>query len=225
MTTVSKYGYNETEHYLMIGFGLMSHTFMIPLLVMTYKQKKFHKTFIIGLTFFCSIMFRMIDALELDIMFLLEEEWCTLCNVGTMAGIWMLIIDLMDNRNPDADLQLQLTSIAIALIMQEKYPFDLRYTLIPMVLYVFVVICVLLRRKRMPQYSNVKMVRKGAFLLIGALVFFYYGLDNHKDYLRISNCLWKISMSLSAFYLLQAYNKNGTELRMIDVFKDKLHVE
>jgi hypothetical protein len=169
-------------------------------------------------------MHRLLDAFELDIVFCLDEEWCTLENIGTMTIIWMILIDLMDNRDPDIDLQLSLTSLGIAMLLQERYPLVLEFTYIPMICYFVLAIVVVIKRGRLPRYNNPNMLLRGLILFIGALLFWYKGLDNHRDYLRISNCLWKISASLAGFYLMQVYNTKGTEFSMFQVL-DKKFVE
>ena len=53
----------------------------------------------------------------------------------------------------------------------------------------------------MPYYPIKKVVKRGLIVLGVGLIFFYLGLDEFNDYLRIWHGIWHLHVSYSALYI------------------------
>jgi len=225
MISLSRSDYSVPEEYLMLSFAWVTHVFMLPIIIFTYKTKQYWITFVSVLTFISSLMYRTLDTLNGYHMFLEEQSWHRLCNIGTIASLLMVIVHLMDNQNQDLDVQLNYAAFTVALIIQEPDPWHLGYTFGPLMFGMVLAALIIYTRRRFPKYENNKLFTKGIVLVMIGCFFFLAGLNMFKDYLRIYNGMWRIVTSWGCFYLMQTKRRVENELSFFDVFSDKIHFE
>ena len=136
------------------------------------------------------------------IIFLPQLKWHELDNIGAICSLNSLIL-VLTSYFPDLDKQDKLNyfSIFIALIFQQKGPWDILNTLYPIFLFLFIALYDILKRG-LPKFNRDALYFGGSVLMI-AIAMFVKGLDDGNDYLRIYHSLWHVSIGVSSFYLYQ----------------------
>lgn len=93
----------------------------------------------------------------------------------------------------------------LSIIMQEKDPWNLTYTIVPCVACVFLSIILRIRqRKHIAVHYNMKELRMGGIALLVGLYFFIVGLNEKTDYLRINHGIWHLQAAIFSYYFLNA---------------------
>lgn len=101
--------------------------------------------------------------------------------------------------------------------MQEKDPWNVGYTVAPCVLFAIVAIGIryYLRKSRKVHYDRRNMMIALVPFCFG-LGFFYLGLDDRNDYLRIFHGAWHICASIFGYYCLTSVTVIGNEGKSMD---------
>ena len=134
-------------------------------------------------------------------IYLTELEWHRLDNVFVIAGICIFILHMTGNSHSRVLVYL---ALVVSILFQERYPWDLRFTIAPIVLFSLVA-CI----NRLLHWHQVKVVynwpyclKTGGLLAVGSY-FFIKGLDEYDDYLRFNHGMWHL-FSGAIYYGLQA---------------------
>jgi len=206
----SKYGYNTGEQLIMLLTTGVTNVMGLPVTIYLYRMQRYFEAFIGVFTVFTSFMYHSVESVD-TVFFLDEGQWHRLDNIGAITGFMMIFVYLMDNRDHYLDLQLLLGCLFIAILAQEKDPWNLFYTIVPICMACIAWLVVLKFRKRKPQF-NFPIFGKSTFFLFIAACCFAVGLDEHRDYLRIYHGLWHMFVGISSFYFWQAKLVKGQEL-------------
>src|SRR5690606_9921237 len=129
-----KYGYGGGEQIAMLFITALTNFSGLPTVIYLYRMRKYFESFCAFFTVFTSFMYHAVESINNDNIFLTEEQWHRLDNIGSITCFIMISIHLMDNRNPDLDLQLYLGAFFLVIFAQEKDPWNLNYTLVPIAL-------------------------------------------------------------------------------------------
>jgi predicted membrane channel-forming protein YqfA (hemolysin III family) len=122
----------------------------------------------------------------------------------------------MDNEDKFNNEVLYSLALTMSIICQERDPWNITYTLIPIVIFFTVYLLNRIFRRKGTKFNR-KMLRKGLFFYFCAMPFFYFALDEYTDYLRIAHGVWHLVVSVGAFYFWQLKEKEGTEATYFDV--------
>ena len=131
----------------------------------------------------------------------------------------MLFVYLMDNKNKEIDEKLNFTGFFIVLLAQETAPWDLKYTIIPISFFIFIMIGKFIRRRRIPNY-NPKMKKIAFPIFCFAILCFLKGTDEFNDYLRFFHGMWHLFVGIGGFYAWQLNTKNGEEISLRFFFEN-----
>ena len=77
-------------------------------------------------------MYHCCDSIQGD-LFMSELQWHRLDNIGALMCFSILFTFLMDNRNRDLDQKINLFELFVHLILQEKDPWNVNYTIFPII--------------------------------------------------------------------------------------------
>jgi hypothetical protein len=132
----------------------------------------------------------------------------------------------MDNEDKFHNEVLYSLALTISIICQERDPWNINYTLLPIGIFFTIYLLNRIFGKRGTKFNR-KMLRKGLCYYFSALPFFYFALNEYTDYLRIAHGVWHLVVSVGAFYFWQLKEKEGTEASFLDVLlnKHKFEVE
>lgn len=184
---------------------------VLPCLMMMFRRKMLYQFYIGVFTLITSFMYHTLESIEVPYFILSEYEWHKLDNVGSITCFIMLIIYLGDSRSPELDTHLNYSGLIIVLISQEKDTWNVLFTVWPILLWLFIVVSCCVFRDRKPNLRNKKMFRRGILVMFIAFFFFYKGLDEFKDYLRMSHGMWHMCVAISSFYIWQSKVPEGEE--------------
>ena len=151
-----------------------------------------------------SFMYHLCDSLQLyggRGIILGEGAWHRLDNVGSILCFVVLLIHFTDYAD---ELHANLNKFGmlwLVLIAQEYAPWDLRFTVGPIALQICIMVAkrVLVDNATLPPIDP-RMAWRAAFLQGVAFVFFYFGLDEHSDPMRISHGLWHTFSAVASQY-------------------------
>jgi len=156
---------------------------------------------------FISIFYHCTEALPKQRWILHEGNWHRLDNVGSITSFTLLMIYLMDiSHYPKLRAFFELTQFGITLLIQERDPWNLNNTLVPILFWT--VVCFL---KHITTYFiygdspnyNWRNFKIGLGIMLIAVVFFAKGLDDRNDYLRLYHSLWHFFVTISSYWLWQ----------------------
>lgn len=125
----------------------------------------------------------------------------------------------------DDDAQLRWTVFLISLVIQEKEPFNVIYTIIPCLFFTALGLTLRFyyRNTRKVVYNKRNMLIALIFVVFGVF-FFLLGLDDANDYLRAYHGMWHICAAIFGYFCLTSVHvvdiaaklkqeESGTELQ------------
>jgi len=219
MGTHHKYGYNDTEMFFMVITTALTNLSCVPGLMLVYRRKMIHQVFIGLFAALTSFMYHLSESLDTNDLGLTELQWHKLDNIGSIGCFCSLFVYLMDNQDPFLDAQLNYLSLGIAMILQEANPWNIHYSIGPLLFYIVLFVFFRIFRKNKRGY-NYNMFCKGLFIYALAIPCFYFALDEFKDYLRIAHGVWHLFLGWGSFYLWQANSRPHEVMTMKEtIFK------
>ena len=205
--------YNYKEKILMAIITGLSNISSVPITLLTYKKGN---TFVFMLAVFSiitSFFYHICESLDI-VIFLRQLKWHELDNIGAICSLNSLIL-VLTRYHEDIEKQKMLNyfSIFMALLFQERNPWDLTNTLLPIFIFLFIAIYDWIKVGR-PKF-NYEVLWVGGVFLVAAIAMFVKGLDDGNDYLRIYHSLWHILIGISTFFLWQLQEKEIINLKEI----------
>lgn len=182
-----------------------------------FKTRRYFQGHIGYFTLFTSFMYHALESID-GSLFLGSGEWHRLDNIGAITGFMMLFVNLIDPHDWTLNINLNMVCLFVAIVTQEKDPWNLYYTLVPICSSVVVFLIATRYRKKKPVY-NKDMMGKGIFWILVAAVNFGLGLDEYKDYLRFFHGLWHLCVGMSSFYFWQINIRPGEEFTWSNFWK------
>lgn len=193
--------YTQKERVIMAIITGMSNISSIPVTLLTYKQKN-HFVFMMAVfSMVTSVFYHICESLDIVIV-LKQLKWHELDNIGAICSLNSLILVLTQyHRDIEKQNYLNYFSIFIALTIQQRGPWELINTLLPIFLFLGIAVFDWVKNG-IPKF-NYEVMGYGGFFLVGAIAMFAKGLDDGNDYLRIYHSLWHVLIGVSTFYLWQ----------------------
>jgi len=183
---------------------VVSNASAIPALTVLWRDQQIFPFFVGCFTLLCSVMYHLCDSLQIygaDGIWLGEGAWHRLDNVGSIMIFAVFFVYLMDFEDPRYEALVQYFSFGIVILLQEKAPWNIWFTVAPIV-----AIALLWIAKRLvadghfAKISHVELLRRGvAWQALGALCF-VRALDDKNDPLRIFHGGWHLFSGIAAFY-------------------------
>ena len=200
------YQYTKSERIIMAIIDSISNLPIGPTIFLIKRQKKIFSYYMGYFSMLVSIMYHLCESLDIKII-LVQKKWHELDNIGAMYAFSQMSVPLTKfNNNINYITKKNYIIFFIILLFQQRGPWVLMNTILPLVfdfsLAIFQIIIY-----GMPEYNKKTMYKAGIFMGI-SLIFFYKGLDDLNDYLRIWHSLWHIFIGITSFYLLQIQEKN-----------------
>jgi predicted membrane channel-forming protein YqfA (hemolysin III family) len=187
---------SQLESLVMVVVSACSNFTSLPLVVNCFRHgKKFE-----GLVFFCSMMSSFLYHLgEIynHVFYLKYHEWHRLDNVFAIASFGLYALYMTGNSD---EAFLTYLTLIVAILAQEKDPWNIKYTVWPIVIFFVLGLAVnIIKCKGIPRY-NIWAVKRGTFYLLVGIFFFSRGLDEETDYLRVNHGLWHAFLGISSWY-------------------------
>eukprot|EP00462_Mataza_sp_D1_P008791 CAMPEP_0175163842 /NCGR_PEP_ID=MMETSP0087-20121206/26019_1 /TAXON_ID=136419 /ORGANISM="Unknown Unknown, Strain D1" /LENGTH=187 /DNA_ID=CAMNT_0016452681 /DNA_START=1 /DNA_END=564 /DNA_ORIENTATION=- len=175
---------------------------MAPSCILLFRKGMIFESMLGYFTMFTSFMYHFTETVETR-YYMNPGQWHRLDNIGAITCFATVFIYLMANQSKQVDDTLKFVSLWVITIMQEKAPWDILYTVLPILVFVSWPVCKwAVIKKEWPPYHWGNF-RKGVGFLVLAFVCFLKGLDEKKDYLRIFHGCWHMLVGATSFYLFQ----------------------
>ena len=193
--------YNLLERIIMGTLNSLSNLAILPTIFLIYHQKDIFSYYIGYFSIVVSIMYHFCESLDM-IIFLEQLKWHELDNIGAIYSFSQMTLPLT-KKNKDFGYKTKKNYIFFffLLFIQQRGPWELINTILPLILdfsYAFL----LMIKYGKPSY-NKSTLQKACLFMIISLIFFYKGLDDLNDYLRIWHALWHFFIGITSFFFLQ----------------------
>ena len=210
------YEYTFLERVIMAFINSISNVFSVPSMFILKKDGKLYEYYFSIFSFITSFMYHFCESLDIEI-FLPQLKWHELDNVFSMFCVNQLILSLTKfNYDLKYIRKANYLFVFLTLLFQQRGPWEIQNTLIPLFIYLLISFYQIYKYG-LPIY-NKKTIVKGGFISFIASLFFYRGLDDLNDYLRIWHCLWHVFIGIASFYLLQIQAKECLSFKEIYKF-------
>eukprot|EP00455_Lapot_gusevi_P018999 TRINITY_DN2046_c0_g2_i1.p1 TRINITY_DN2046_c0_g2~~TRINITY_DN2046_c0_g2_i1.p1 ORF type:complete len:227 (+),score=16.39 TRINITY_DN2046_c0_g2_i1:85-765(+) len=205
------------ESVIMVLITVLTNCCCFPTLLLLYRKRFYWELFISIFTFLTSFMYHLCQSIDSS-LWLSELQWHRLDNVFSIQCFICLFIFYISFRDPGIHLLCGLLSFGVVLILQEKAPWDERYTLFPVLFALFSwIIIEIMRRKSLdsrvpwlqqslnPQHRfNRPALTRGLLILFVAALCFARALDDTTDPYRFFHGCWHCFAGISSYFLWQA---------------------
>ena len=199
------YQYNQNERIIMALIDSLSNLPIAPTIFLIKQQKKIFSYYLGYFSMVVSMMYHLCESLDIKI-FLVQLKWHELDNIGAMYAFSQMSVPLTKYYNDlDYITKKNYLFFFLILLFQQRGPWVLTNTILPLTLDFSLAIFQIIKYG-LPEYNKKVMHRAFIFMSI-SLIFFYKGLDDLNDYLRIWHSLWHVFIGLTSFYLIQIQEK------------------
>ncbi len=199
------YQYSKNERIIMAIINSLSN---IPILPTIFLLKYYEKIFPYYVGFFSvlvSMMYHICESLEIK-LYLDNMTWHELDNIGAIFSFTQMSIPLTKLRHDDDYIRKKnYVSFFITMLYQQRNPWDITNTLMPIFIDFFIAVLQIIKFG-MPEYNKKIFLYAFVYIMISTF-FFFKGLDDLNDYLRIWHCLWHVGIGVSSLYLIQVQEK------------------
>jgi hypothetical protein len=176
--------------------GITNFAF-IPLIIDLWRRERL-VCLLATFTMITSFMYHVCDVLGHG-FYLNTGSWHRLDNVGTITGFCTFLVYLADLRDRQLIMTLQLSILFVVLVLQEKAPWDVNYTVYPIVACITIPLFSWLRRGTLPSLHR-RHARTGLGAFAVAVVCFYKGLDEKRDFLRMWHGAWHMMVGVAMYH-------------------------
>ncbi|KAJ9455545.1 hypothetical protein DIPPA_04730 [Diplonema papillatum] len=176
----------------------------IPCVWRCYRHRCYYEMWIGIATTLVSFLYHACEVTRQPILGMNDGKWHRLDNVFAILTFVSLMLWLMDNRDPKTDEFFRWFFVVLTTWAQEKAPWVLAYTVVPVLLSVFICLAKFVVVDRQPPSYLRAPAERRKFLtatatLAVSMYFFVKGLDDTNDYLRINHGLWHLFSGLAFF--------------------------
>ena len=193
--------YSFTERIIMGTINSLSNLAILPTILLIFHQKDIFSYYIGYFSMIVSMMYHFCESL--DVVIILEQlKWHELDNIGAIYSFSQMTLPLtIKNKDLNYKTKKNYIFFFFLLFIQQRGPWELINTVLPIVLD-FLYAFILIFKYGKPTYNKSTLQKACLFMLI-ALIFFYKGLDDLNDYLRIWHSLWHFFVGITSFYFMQ----------------------
>ncbi|KEG11931.1 hypothetical protein DQ04_02141090 [Trypanosoma grayi] len=185
--------------WMLFATTVVSHLPMLPTTYLFFKRHYVYEAVIaiFGLT--CSLMYHVCQSFNTTI-FLSELEWHRLDNITAIAALGMWSVFICAFKNPVIERSAKYFTLIVAILLQEKDPWNTVYTFFPLALFACLPLGVYISNKRLPAVHYRSLVT-GLFFMALAGPFFVAGLNDTADPYRFFHGMWHLLGATSAYFL------------------------
>ncbi|KAL0490385.1 CA4 [Acrasis kona] len=229
---------------------VVTNGFIAPLIIECYHAEHYTEVVIGFMTFLTSVCYHVCEALRMRIWDMNDGNWHRLDNVFIVLSAQNLLyyiffaLEARDTAiwdNPEEMKNhekehlehfkkeervhnlFRWVGLAFCLTCQEKAPWKIFYTILPIALpgaCAMLRMVILVPRQYKPRYNWRAMFTAMALLGIG-VIFFVFGLDEKKDYLRIYHGLWHVFGAFGFYAFFHCKNPSSERVLTKDNLKQE----
>jgi predicted membrane channel-forming protein YqfA (hemolysin III family) len=190
----------DESHVVLFITTVLSHLTMLPMPFFFYRRGYVMEFCGSLFALLASFMYHSAESCGTPLL-LTEKEWHRLDNIGIVSIIGMWDVYLCCFTNTFVDTCCKCFCVFFTLIIQQKHPWDVRFTATPIILFsVFPIVKYCFLERRLPPV-NVRYLLFGIFFASFAVPFFILGLNDSEDPYRMYHGGWHFFMGIGSFFL------------------------
>jgi len=202
---------DDTERAVRALLAVLTNFSCIPLAVSTSSRGFVYEP-IIGLSCaFTSIMYHVGELYEHNPLYqafgLTSGQWHRLDNVFSISSFNALLFYFMEIKSERVNEALRWLSFIFTLYCQEKAPWDINYTALPILVPLIILIGKYVYTRTRPEWIFGFHFAIGMLVLVFAIYFFVKGLDDANDWYRINHCMWHFFIGFAFYFLFHSRDK------------------
>ena len=189
----------------------------LPVVYLNLKKGRMFEAVIMFYTFVTSFMYHLCDSLELKGdkgLWLSEGQWHRQDNVGAIMCFILLFIYMCDFKNEKHAELFKYIFLCIVILLQEKSPWYLNFTIGPIVAsaLVFVLKRIIVDKGAFPT-CNPTYLKYAVIIHSIGLVCFARGLDEHTDPYRFFHGMWHMMCGIGGWFDWQLLKDRKTKVK------------
>lgn len=163
------------EMLAMVMITGLTNLWGVPGVILAFKHGWYFNAFIGFFTVLTSFMYHFLQSIQVNEFLFDEGHWHRLDNIGAIVSLITVIVVLMNNQSQLTDEKLNFLGLFITIILQEGFPWDLTFTLLPISLFLIILIYQTLRKAN-PPLKNKQAIKYGNWQIVLAAACFILGL-------------------------------------------------
>lgn len=181
---------------------VVSHVTILPCMALLFKRRWLWELFVVIGSMLSSFMYHACQALGVR-MFLTELQWHRIDNIFAIAGLGQVFIYAANFSDPTLEFSLKSSALLVGIIAQERDPWNVLYTVVPIGFYASIPIigAFTWNRRVLGSTYDKKALVLGIGAFACAVPFFILGLDDDNDPYRMFHGLWHLIGGVAAYYL------------------------
>eukprot|EP00929_Paragymnodinium_shiwhaense_P116279 TRINITY_DN85683_c0_g1_i1.p1 TRINITY_DN85683_c0_g1~~TRINITY_DN85683_c0_g1_i1.p1 ORF type:complete len:213 (-),score=23.28 TRINITY_DN85683_c0_g1_i1:4-642(-) len=186
---------------------------MIPVIVVCWRLG-LHYELVIGLmTMLTSATYHTCESLNVDFLGYNEGRYHHMDNVFAILSFMAIACQFAPHHQKASVREFVNTaSVAIAVVAQLMSPWQVEYTVVPILVAVAYMFLSMIIARRLPATNG--YAGKRALLFLGLAIFFFVkGLDEGRDWLRLFHGGWHLSVGAFCYYAVYAAHPSGEKVR------------
>mmetsp|Transcript_148305 Transcript_148305/g.259197 ORF Transcript_148305/g.259197 Transcript_148305/m.259197 type:complete len:224 (-) Transcript_148305:230-901(-) len=168
---------------------IITNASMLFFIVAQFRNKNWFEAVLGIATILVSTLYHSAEILGTSILGMNDGQWHRLDNVFAILCLSSLCVFFMCNNSNNDDF-FRWGFLVLILWFQERGPWDLENTIIPIVIAFSTLVGKYLWLRRLPPFVRQRPFHIGLVWLLLAVVAFSRGLDDSTDYLRFWHGLW-----------------------------------
>ncbi|RNF04151.1 hypothetical protein TraAM80_05302 [Trypanosoma rangeli] len=178
---------------------VVSHLPMIPTAYLFLQRRYVYEVCIAAFGLSSSLLYHTCQSFDATI-FLDELGWHRLDNIAVLAWMGMWFVFICTFKDPVVERASKYFTLLVSIIFEEKDPWNLAYTVAPILVFACIPLVVFLYDGRLPVVDYRHLL--AAALLMGlAVPFFIAGLNDAKDPCRIYHGLWHLLGGIASYFM------------------------
>lgn len=181
---------------------VLSHLPLVPTLLLLISKNMLFDASVGCFGLIVSLLYHGCDSLRIE-LFLTSSQWHKLDNVGAISLIGLLMVHFSCITNPVADRVVKYAVFFVAMVSQEKHPWDIRFTFAPIILFSLIpIVQICIIDQRLPCVDK-KNLSCGLFFITLGVFFFVLGLDDDADMNKLKHSMWHVNIGFASYFLWQ----------------------
>ena len=191
---------NYDDDYIVFFTTVVSHAAIVPACLQLYRRRWMFEFSTAMFAVLTSFMYHFCQAFHTQ-FYLTELQWHRLDNIGAIACFSCTFIHFCCFKRAEVDMGVKYFALFVAILAQERYPWHIEYTVVPVVVFASLpfIVHALVHRNTPPW--DMKELAIAALTLMVAVPFFVMGLDDDNDPFRVFHGMWHLLGGLSMLHM------------------------
>lgn len=189
----------DDNEWVVFCIVFIAHIATVPALLQLLRWRWMYEAIVSCFMMLTSFCYHTCQAFHTS-FFLEEIQWHRLDNLTALTCFGMLFTHMANFKEPIVSEAVKYSTLMIAILCQEKDPWNEKYTFIPVALFLMLPVVSHVASKKLPFYDW-KSFAIGGGALLCAVPFFVLGLDDDHDPFRFFHSMWHFMIAISSLLL------------------------